>query len=227
MLTVLLSLACAQPPEPAPEQQLERDPLHAGRPIAPVMSWRGADWLERDGRAAEEATDRMLRKLGLEPGQAVADLGCGTGFHARRIKPLVGPRGSVYCIDLQPQMLARAADLAAAEGVELQLVPGEADRIPLPDDAVDHLLMVDVYHELQDPAAMLAEVRRVLRPGGQVHLVEFRLEGHTAQHIQRVHRMAREQVEAELSRSGFEVVRVFDKLPSQHLITARPAASSP
>jgi ubiquinone/menaquinone biosynthesis C-methylase UbiE len=119
-------------------------------------------------------------------------------------------------------MLEKARALAAAEGVELSLVQGEAERIPLPDHSVDHLLMVDVYHELQDPGAMLAEMKRVLAATGKVHFVEFRLEGFTAKHIKREHRMALEQLRTELAGAGFEVVRVYDKLPSQHLVSARP-----
>jgi ubiquinone/menaquinone biosynthesis C-methylase UbiE len=213
-MLLLLTIACAQPlPGSLPE--------HEGRPIAPVMGWQGGDWLKRDGREAEEATDRMLKQLKLEPGDRVADLGCGTGFHARRMKGLVGPQGVVHCVDLQPEMLARAGRLAAAAGVELSLVHGEASRIPLPDEGVDHLLMVDVYHELQDPTAMLAEMKRVLAPHGTVHFVEFRLEGATAGHIKREHRMALTQVQTELAKAGFEVVGSYDKLPSQHLVSAR------
>jgi len=212
MLPFLLAVACAQSPTL---------PDHQGRPIAPVMGWQGGDWLEREGRAEEEATDRMLKQLKLAPGDTVADLGCGTGFHARPMKRLVGPQGVVHCVDLQPEMLERAGKLAAAAGVELSLVQGEEARIPLPDDSVDHLLMVDVYHELQDPSAMLAEMKRVLAPEGTVHFVEFRLEGFSAKHIKREHRMALEQVRSELAGAGFEVVRTYDKLPSQHLVSAR------
>ena len=90
---------------------------HDGRPIAPVMSAAGADWLERDGRAAQEATRRMLRALPVDRGDTVVDVGCGTGWHARWLARKVGPAGAVYCVDLQPEMLERAADLARADGV--------------------------------------------------------------------------------------------------------------
>ncbi len=214
MLSLLLAVACAQ-----------SLPDHEGRPIAPVMSYLGADWLERPERAEEEATDRMLKQLKVEVGDTVVDLGCGTGFHARRLQRMVGPLGTVHCVDLQPEMLRRAEALAKQEGVELSLVQGEASRIPLPDDSADHLLMVDVFHELQQPDTMLAEMARVLRPGGVVHVVEFRLEGFTASHIRREHRMALEQLRKELGTSGFEVIRVHDRLPSQHLVSAREGSS--
>lgn len=213
---LFLALACAQPL-----------PDHQGRPIAPVMSYLGADWLERPDRAEEEATDKMLRKLKVDVGDTVVDLGCGTGFHARRLKGLVGPQGTVHCVDLQSEMLERAGALAQAAGVELSLVQGAEDRIPVADDSVDHLLMVDVYHELADPSAMLTEMERVLDDDGVVHFVEFRLEGFSATHIKREHRMGLEQLRKELGAAGFDVVRVYDGLPSQHLVTARPRPGPP
>ena len=77
-------------------------------------------------------------------------------------------------------------------------------------------------HELADPAAMLAEMRRVLVPDGKVHFVEFRLEGFSATHIKREHRMALDQLRKELDLAGFDPTRTYDKLPSQHLVTAQP-----
>jgi ubiquinone/menaquinone biosynthesis C-methylase UbiE len=193
-------------------------PEYAGRPIAPVMSWRGATWLEREGREAEEQTARMLRQLPVEPGDTVVDLGCGSGFHARRLARLVGEQGTVHCVDLQPEMLTIARELADAEGLDqIRMVPGQPDRVPLPPGTVDLLLMVDVYHELADPAAMLRSMRESLADDGVVALVEFRLEGATAQHIKREHRMARDQVVQEWTAAGFELVERYDKLPSQHL----------
>ena len=76
-----------------------------GRVPAPVMSYRGADWLERPERLEEELPDQMLRVLGLEDGDVVADMGAGSGFHTRRIARLVAPTGTVYAVDIQPEML--------------------------------------------------------------------------------------------------------------------------
>lgn len=190
-------------------------PTYAGRPIAPFMSAEGAGWLERAERAAEEGTLRLLRQLRLRSHHTVVDLGCGTGFHARRMARKVD---TVFCVDLQPDMLARAAQLAAREGVALQLVQGSHDRIPLADDSADLVLLVDVYHELQEPRQMHAELLRVLRPGGTLAVVEFRLEGTTAAHIRSAHRMDAGQVERELTAAGFRLVERFDALPSQHLL---------
>ena len=75
------------------------------RTPAPVMSYRGAPWLERPSRDQEEQPYRVLEAMELKPGDVVADIGCGTGYYARKIAPLVGPEGKAYGVDSQPEML--------------------------------------------------------------------------------------------------------------------------
>ena len=84
--------------------------------------------------------------------------------------------------------------------------------------------MVDVYHELAEPGPVLADIRRVLTPTGRVALVEYRLEGDSARHIKRDHRMSVAQVEKEWLPAGFELERRFSKLPTQHLFVFRSRA---
>jgi hypothetical protein len=64
---------------------------YMGREISGVMGWQGASWLERDEREREERGDLLLRELGLKPGMAVADVGAGTGYYARRMAPRCTP----------------------------------------------------------------------------------------------------------------------------------------
>ncbi len=199
---------------------------YEGRPIADVMGWQGARWLEREGRAQEEATAALVRELGVAPGDVVVDLGCGSGFHARRLAARVKPGGVVYCVDLQPEMLVIAERLAVEAGLDnVRFVKGQPDRVPLPDGSADLLLMVDVYHELADPAGVLADLRRVLAPDGQVALVEFRREGNSAAHIKVDHRMSAAQIRREWTGAGFAVARRFDGLPSQHLFFMKVAVA--
>ena len=83
---------------------------------------------------------------------------------------------------------------------------------------------MDVYHEIQDPETVLAELRKDLSPRGRVGLVEYRLEGPTARHIRVEHRMSPEQVLAEWVPAGFELEKQIESMPSQHvfIFRARP-----
>ena len=86
--------------------------LYMGREIAGVMGWQGAAWLEREEREKEERGDLLMRELALRPGMVVADVGAGTGYYARRMSPLVGASGTVFAVDVQPEMIAMLTDLA-------------------------------------------------------------------------------------------------------------------
>jgi ubiquinone/menaquinone biosynthesis C-methylase UbiE len=192
------------------------------------MSFLGADWLERDDRDQEENTSLLVHLLKVSPGHIVADLGCGSGYFARRLAPRVGAEGEVLCVDVQPEMLEIAERLAREAGLEnVRMVRADVDDPHLPAGAVDLILLVDVYHELQAPAPMLEHMRRALAPGGRVALAEYRAEGNTAQHIRPEHRMSVEQVLREWEPAGFELVELNEELPTQHLFLFRAAEVRP
>jgi len=202
----------------APSQLREEYREYRGRPIADVMSYLGAPWLERDDRDQEENTSLLIELLDIEPGDLVADLGCGSGYFARRIAPIVGSAGKVLCIDIQPEMLEIASRLAREEGIaNVEMVLSEPDDPKISPRSVDLILMVDVYHELSHPEAMLARMREALAPGGRVALVEYRLEDDSGAHIKLEHRMAVEQVRKEWEPAGFELMALIEELPTQHL----------
>ena len=197
-------------------------PAPARKP-ANVITAGAASWLEREGREDEQRPSEIFRAMGLKDGDVVADLGCGTGWFARRMARIVAPRGTVYAEDIQPEMLELVNQYVATEGVS-GVVPvlGTETDPKLPAGGLDWILMVDVYHEFQKPEPMLQAIRRSLKPTGKVALVEYRLEGTTASHIRTEHRMSVEQVLAEWQPAGFRLVKQYDFLPVQHLFILEP-----
>jgi ubiquinone/menaquinone biosynthesis C-methylase UbiE len=191
---------------------------HMGREIAQTMHFTGAPWLVRESRQREEDCRTMLQALGVKPGQTVCDMGCGNGFYTLQLARLVGPRGRVYAVDIQPEMLQMLARNAAeARLSNIRPVLGTPIDPRLPAGEIDMMLCVDVYHEFSHPEAMLAKIKESLAPDGQLVLVEFRGED-PAVPIKPLHKMTKAQVRAELEPAGFEMVREFDRLPWQHLL---------
>ncbi|HEX9945472.1 MAG TPA: class I SAM-dependent methyltransferase [Thermoanaerobaculia bacterium] len=211
---LLLALIACGAPLPADGK---RAPAPKRQP-ANVMSFEGAAWLEREGRDQAEKPEIVLAAMELRGGMTVAEIGAGTGFFTRRLARAVGPRGKVYAVDIQPEMLNLLKQYAAREGIG-NIVPvlGTDTDPRLPKRGIDRILLVDVYHEFQKPEAMLARIRDSLAPGGTVTLVEYRLEGDTASHINIKHRMSVEQVLPEWSAAGFELANQIETLPSQHI----------
>ena len=189
---------------------------------AEFMSYLGAEWLEREDRVVQEQPELVLQAMDLEPGAVVADVGCGSGYYARKIAPLVQPGGTVYCEDIQPEMLEIMEGLAADENiVGIETILGTPVDPKLPEKSVDWVIITDVYHEMSDPEPMLAGIRRALSPGGQVALLEYRVEDGTGDQIKADHRMSVRQVLLEWQAAGFELVALHDFLPSQHLFFFR------
>lgn len=189
-----------------------------GRPIAPTMSYLGADWLTRPERIAEEDPDRLHRLLAVRPGQTACDLGAGSGYHSLRLAAAVGPRGRVIASDLQPQMLELLRAAVREAGVSnVEAVLATDDDPQLPTARCDLILLVDVYHELADPARVLERLRDALAPGGRLALVEFHGEDPEIP-IKPEHKMTRAQVLRELEPRGFRLVQTSEALPWQHLL---------
>jgi len=133
-------------------------------------------WLATLGR---EGTfrEKVLGLARLQPGEAVLDVGCGTGTLAIAAKRQVGPTGTVYGIDASPEMLARAQKKARKAGVDVVLKNALAQALPFPNATFDAVLTTVMLHHLPRKARQqcAAEMRRVLKPGGRVLAVEFGL----------------------------------------------------
>ncbi|MFM8291378.1 MAG: class I SAM-dependent methyltransferase [Planctomycetia bacterium] len=208
-------------PIPAPRTH------HRGREIAQTMHYEGAAWLVRESRQREEDCRQLLDALAVEPGQSICDMGCGNGFYTLEIARRVGPRGVVYAVDIQPEMLRMLAERAAAAGLtNIRPVLGTPIDPRLPAAGVDTVLCVDVYHEFSHPEEMLARIRSCLKPGGRLVLAEFRGED-PAVPIKPLHKMTKRQIRDELEPAGFGLAREFDRLPWQHLMFFRDDGGRP
>ena len=195
--------------------------VYMGREIAGVMGWQGASWLEREERQQEERGDLLLRELGLKPGMAVADIGAGTGYYARRMAPLVGSSGVVYATDVQPEMMQMLADGAKKAGLtNIKPVLGGLQSVNLPDASIDLALMVDVYHELEFPFEVMDSLVRALKPGGRIAYVEYRLEDPRVP-IKTLHKMSEAQVRKEAAAHALVWERTASTLPWQHVVIFR------
>ena len=197
--------------------------MYMGREIARVMGHRGADWLERPERAASEMPARVVDAMNLKPSDVVADIGAGTGYFTFRLASEV-PRGTVYAVDIQPEMLAKIRRKKEKYGAGNVVTVLGTPRTPqLPDGQVDAALMVDAYHEFAYPYEMMCALRKAMRPGGRVYLVEYRKEDSTVP-IKPLHKMTEKQAIREMRAAGLRHLRTKDILPRQHLmIFEKPA----
>jgi protein-L-isoaspartate O-methyltransferase len=218
----------ADPPKPGDkneryEVRKVHDPdgigkFYMGREIAQVMGHLAAGWLERPEREQEEQPKKLLEALKLKPGDVVADIGAGSGYHTFRIAPVVGPKGKVYAVDIQPEMLDLIRKkMKETKVTNVEPIMGEEADPKLPAEAVDMILLVDVYHEFEYPYEMTVAMVKSLKPGGRLVFVEFRLEDPQVP-IKLVHKMTEKQVIKEMAIHPLRHVKTIDTLPWQHVI---------
>ena len=215
-----------KPPVPLYETREEHDrngigKFFLGREIAHVMGHQAADWLERPEREEEEKTDVMIDALKFREGEVVADIGCGSGYISRRISKKIGAKGVVYGVDIQQEMLDLLAKRMAMFRIEnVKPVMGEVTDPKLPPESCDTMIMVDVYHEFDQPYEMISNMVKALKKGGRIVFVEFRKEDPNVP-IKEVHKMSVEQVKKEMALQPLEYVETIGVLPIQHIIVFR------
>ncbi|MEU8543901.1 methyltransferase domain-containing protein [Streptomyces sp. NPDC048717] len=184
------------------------DPTH----VREFFGARAAGWDDKfpdDGPAYAAA----VAGLGLRPGDAVLDAGCGTGRALPPLRAAVGPTGTVIGADLTPEMLAEATRRNRDRDGTLLLA--DVNRLPLRDGALDAVFGAGLISHLSDPALGLGELARVVRPGGCLAL--FHPVGRAALAARHGRRITDDDLRAEpnlrplLAGSGWEMRSYVDE----------------
>ena len=125
------------------------------------------------GRDGWQQPERVVAELGIRGGERVADLGAGGGYFTFRLADAVGPEGTVYAVDVDPEMVAYLRERAEEEA-RANVVPVLAafDDPKLPE-AVDLIFSTNTYHHLEDQSAYFTRVAGDLRPGGRIAIIEL------------------------------------------------------
>ena len=189
--------------------------VYMGREISHVMGFHGVAWLERDSREEEENTKLTISKLPINENSKVADVGAGSGFYTFRIADRV-PKGKVYAVDIQQEALNYIK--AEKQKVDNVITVLGTEKSPnLPENTLDLVIMVDVYHELAFPKEMLENIKKSLNPTGKLLLIEYRGEDPKVA-IKPLHKMTVKQVKKELEANGFKLTTNGQYLNIQHFL---------
>jgi ubiquinone/menaquinone biosynthesis C-methylase UbiE len=209
--------------------------------LLPILAWAQAareanrDYETTEGRAKIvqrlESPDRLanlrpaelVSRLDIRPGSTVVDLGTGTGNLLTDLSRAVGGKGKVIAEDIQQDFLDRARDRARKAGLtNVEFVLGTETDPKLPSRAADLVIVLDAYHHFDYPDKMLAAIRRSLRPGGRLAIVEYHKKRGAMEvdpdfaltHI----RASSEQVVKELEADGYKLLWLRDHAPDKQYI---------
>jgi SAM-dependent methyltransferase len=180
---------------------------------------RWARVFDDPARDAWQKPDQVIRALALAPDALVADIGSGTGYFAVRLAPAV-PRGHVYGADVEPDMVGYLAQRGRCEGLaNLTAVEAAPDDPRLPR-TVDFVLVVDTYHHIAERPAYFRGLRRSLRPGGRVAIIDFLPDASVGPPRQA--RIPAAFVKEEMGRAGYDLVTEHTFLPYQYFLIFAP-----
>jgi len=188
---------------------------YLGREMAHVMGFQGMEWLERPEREQEESTSLLLKNMDIQPEDIIADIGAGSGYHVFKMAP-VASAGQIYAVDIQPEMLEEMSNKKQVNGIKnINLIQGSEQSVHLPENTIDKILMVDVYHEFNYPIEMIDSMRQALKKDGEIYLIEYRGEDPNIP-IKTIHKMTEAQSVKEFEANGFKLKENMDNLPWQH-----------
>ncbi|HEX9997016.1 MAG TPA: methyltransferase domain-containing protein [Abditibacterium sp.] len=220
--TLLTASICAFPAQSAPKPD--------GTVRQTASPWTGAaDEFDTPGRDAQLQLPRVFRDMKIGPGTRVADIGAGGGWLSVRLGFQVGPKGRVYAQEILPKYTAYIEKRAKLTGLSnIQTILGTPTDPKLPAKTLDAAIILNAYHEFEQPLAMLAKIRAAMKPGGRLGILErdddqLRREAReayakTGQILRRVsekddknpitddHRLALDVVKKELEKAGFRFV---------------------
>lgn len=171
-------------------------------------------------RDAWQKPHEVIRALALKPDAVVADIGSGTGYFSMRFAHMV-PKGRVYGVDTEPDMVKYLAERAKREGLgNVTAVAGTSGDPRVPEKA-DLIILVDVYHHVENRERYFSRLRDFLKPGGRVAVIDFRMD--SPEGPPKTARIAPAKVASELKQAGYVLEREHGFLPNQYSLVFQRA----
>jgi ubiquinone/menaquinone biosynthesis C-methylase UbiE len=185
----------------------------------PASAEEYARVLDDPARDEWQKPQAVIKALLLRPGEAIADIGAGSGYFARRFARL---GGKVYAVDIDEGLLAIVRKNAPAN---LVTILAASDDPRLPEKSVDTIFFCDVLHHIENRAAYLPKLLKALKPGGRVVNIDFYKKPLPVGPPEAM-KLSEEQAIAEFKAAGFRLAKKLDLLPYQYFLEFVPATGS-
>lgn len=198
--------------------------MHVGHSFGDTE--RFVQMFEDPARAAWQKPAEVVAALHIAAGQAVADIGSGSGYFTLPFARAVGPKGKVFAVDIEPGMIEHVRKRAREERAEaIEPVLAAPDDPKLPPGSTDLVFICDTWHHIGGRVAYLRRLRPDLRPGARVAIVDFDKRplpvGPPPEE-----KLAREEVVNEFREAGFSLAEEQTFLPYQYFLVFKVSDGS-
>jgi ubiquinone/menaquinone biosynthesis C-methylase UbiE len=178
--------------------------------------------LEDPKRDEYQKPHEVLKALDLQPGETIADIGAGSGYFTLRLAAHVGEKGRVFAVDIDPEMIRYLNRRVRDAGVRnVQAILADPDDPLLPDASIDRFVVVDTWHHIEKQGEYLARMKKMLRPGGQVVMIDFHKKELPLGPPMEM-KIAREDLVRQMEANGFRLAKEHTFLPYQYFLVFVP-----
>lgn len=220
LLIIILAALALFPANLTAQDAVSRDASQMHRLHNDPKAYIGA--LEDPQRDAYQKPHEVLTALSLKPGEVIADIGAGSGYFTFPIAHHLGPEGKVYAVDVSPDMILhlnrRIRDLKTTNVVSVLADP---DDPLLPEQSVNRFFICDVWHHVENPSKYLGMIKKVLKPGGQVIMIDFQKKELPFGPPMEM-KIARKDLIKQMESNGFRLAKEHSFLPYQYFLVFVP-----
>lgn len=166
--------------------------------------------------------EKVIASLQIRPGDQVADLGAGGGYFTFKLAKAVGPKGKIYAVDVDREMTELILDHARKDSVtNVEAIVAKEDDALLPESGVDLIFTSNTYHHIGNRVAYFAKLRRYLRPGGRIAVIDF--DGRAWFEGLLQHYTSSESIKREMEQAGYALRQEFTFLDRQSFLIFAPS----
>jgi len=220
LLIIILAALALVPANLTAQDAVSRDASQMHRLHKDPKAYIGA--LEDPQRDAYQKPHEVLTALNLKPGEVIADIGAGSGYFTFPIAHHLGPEGKVYAVDVSSDMILhlnrRIRDLKTTNVVSVLADP---DDPLLPEQSVNRFFICDVWHHVESPSKYLGMIKKMLKPGGQVIMIDFHKKELPFGPPMAM-KIAREDLVKQMESNGFRLANEHSFLPYQYFLVFVP-----
>lgn len=195
----------------APKTHEEMQRLHRD-PAAYIKA------LEDPKRDAYQKPHEVLQALELKAGETIADIGAGSGYFALRFSQHVGDQGRVYAVDIEPNMVRHMNRRIRDAGLQnVTTILADPDDPLLAERSIGLFFFCDVWHHVENQTKYLDLIKKMLKPGGQVVMIDFHKKDLPVGPPLKM-KIAREELLKQMEQNGFRLAKEHTFLPYQYFL---------